>query len=943
MANSEGVAGSAPEHAGDGAGRRLMRTAQVIIVTSVMFTFISYWRTAAVVLCDLASTVYYIGGIVENAIGPAAPWFILAVMLFSYAVRSVYIESCSLFVRGGVYKVVKEAMGGFLAKLSVSALMFDYVLTGPTSGVSAGQYIMGLILQFISLASPEFYKAAHLDQQAPGQFGEVVSRWGSVVLVVVVILYFLRQNLLGIHESSDKALKIMYATTAMAVVMLVWCGVTLLVRDPSQSVPFRPDLHAKVEHEEIPREEVPEPTRSRFTPQEDPVWIADPTRSDRLRPRLDDAGEPIPRENEAVKEIATVTGLNVSMPDDPLGFLRYFKAFGFLRMVGVLGLFLAFGHSILAMSGEETLAQVYREVESPKLQNFKRAAFIVFVYSLALTAGISFLAVLIIPDEVRMKYYSANLISGLARHVVGGPVLKLMLETFVVVIGFLILSGAVNTAIIGSNGVLNRVAEDGVLPDWFLKPHPRYGTTYRLLWLVAGLQLAVVLLSMGHVQVLGEAYAFGVVWSFVFKALAMVVLRFTDKTPREFKVPLNVTVRGVELPVGLILIFLVLLTTAVLNFFTKEIATIGGITFTIVFLTIFMLSERYHEQRRVEGRHEHLEQFNQQTALEVTPASLGMDRKYRKLVAIRSTQNLFMLEKALAETDPETTGVVVMTAKVSARGDIKMGGPDLDEYDQQLMTAVVTRAERAGKQVKPLIVPTNNPLHAVMQTAKDLQAHEVIMGASNKYTADEQMEQIAFYWISLHGGTPPPLTVRILNRERDIYLDLAGGNRIPKISERKAKSIAELRAAGVGVDRVLVLHDGTPAASDLFDAVLTMLDPQVTLSLVPLAPPGSEPINGHGSVQLDEEKARKLGRDVHIQDGKDVTGQSLVRLAEEGGYDLIILPLPSELPQGKAVPLDERTSHVLHHAHCRVFLAGTPGIPQEVVDTRDSAAPPAHP
>ena len=122
----------------------MRNTARIIIVGSVAFTFISYWRTAAVVLCDLASTAYYIGGIVEQAIGPAAPWFILGVMIFSYAVRSVYIESCSLFVRGGVYRVVKEAMGGFLAKLSVSALMFDYILTGPISGVSAGQYIVGL-------------------------------------------------------------------------------------------------------------------------------------------------------------------------------------------------------------------------------------------------------------------------------------------------------------------------------------------------------------------------------------------------------------------------------------------------------------------------------------------------------------------------------------------------------------------------------------------------------------------------------------------------------------------------------------------------------------------------------------------------------------------------------------------------------------------------------
>ena len=116
----------------------------MLVVTSVMFTFISYWRTAAIVLCDLASTAFYIGGIVEAAIGKAAPWFILAVMIFSYAVRSVYIESCSMFVRGGVYRVVKEAMGGGLAKLSVSALMFDYILTGPISGVSAGQYLIGL-------------------------------------------------------------------------------------------------------------------------------------------------------------------------------------------------------------------------------------------------------------------------------------------------------------------------------------------------------------------------------------------------------------------------------------------------------------------------------------------------------------------------------------------------------------------------------------------------------------------------------------------------------------------------------------------------------------------------------------------------------------------------------------------------------------------------------
>jgi amino acid transporter/nucleotide-binding universal stress UspA family protein len=903
------------------------RAAQVIVVGSVMFTFISFWRTAAVVLCDLASTVYYIGGIVENAIGPAAPWFILAVMIFSYAVRSVYLESCSLFVRGGVYKVVKEAMGGFLAKLSVSALMFDYVLTGPTSGVSAGQYIMGLLLQYIGLLAPSYYKSAGLDQQNPGQTGELIIRWGSVVLAALVTLYFLWQNLRGIHESSDKALKIMYATTIMAVIIIAWCAVTLVVRrGPAQDVPFWPDLNAKVEHKEIPANEAEDP--SRFTPQEDTVWIRDPSRRDRLVPRTEitivDGKEvvvEVPRENEAIKEIALVTGLNVHKREDPLGFLGYFQAFGFLRAVGILGLFLAFGHSILAMSGEETLAQVYREVESPKMRNFKRAAFIVFVYSLILTAGVSFLAVLIIPDEVRMKFYSGNLISGLARHVVGPPLLKLLLESFVVVIGFLILSGAVNTAIIGSNGVLNRIAEDGVLPDWFLKPHPKYGTTYRLLWLITGMQLGVIVLSMGHVLVLGEAYAFGVVWSFVFKALSMVVLRFKDRAPREYRVPLNLRVGSVELPIGLALIFLVLLISAVCNFFTKEVATVSGIIFTLVFLTVFTLSERVHLRRKRErGPHVHLEQFTIAGSDTVSPAQLGLTMTYTKLVAIRSAHNLYMLEKALAETDPETTSVVVMTAKVLPQGESSLAD-SLDLYEQQLMTAVVERAEKAGKHVVPMIVPTNNPLNAVLQTARDLKAQEVVLGASNKYATDMQLEEIQFNWLVVNGGTAPPLSVRILGRDRDVYLDIAGGNRIPRISERKARSIAELRAAGVGVNRVLLYHDGTAQGSDLFRSVLTMLDPQVSLDLGRIG-------NETPAFHLDLERAKQLERDVQVRPLMGTLGAALLDLSREGAYDLMIVGMPDEMLEG-APKVRAQIDLLLREARCPIFVAKMPDIPRD--------------
>src|SRR4030088_3844244 len=122
---------------------------RLVVASSVMLTFISFWRAAAIVLNDLGSSAFYAGGLAEEAVGKAAPWLILGVVVFSYAVRAVYVESCSMFTRGGVYRIVKEALGGPFAKLSVSALMFDYVLTGPISGVSAGQYITGLLNQLL--------------------------------------------------------------------------------------------------------------------------------------------------------------------------------------------------------------------------------------------------------------------------------------------------------------------------------------------------------------------------------------------------------------------------------------------------------------------------------------------------------------------------------------------------------------------------------------------------------------------------------------------------------------------------------------------------------------------------------------------------------------------------------------------------------------------------
>jgi amino acid transporter len=838
-----------------------------------MFTFISFWRTAAVVLCDMSSTVFYLGAIAESAIGKAAPWFILAVLAFSYGMRAVYIESCALFTRGGVYRVVKEALGGFLAKLSVSALLFDYVLTGPISAVSAGQYIVGLALEALGrLAGVEFDPATR----------QAIKGWGSVLIAAAITLYFLRLNLLGIHESSGKALKIMLITTVLGVVMIGWSAATLAVRGPTNELPtWKPDLSKKVE---------------------------------------------IGPDGQATPKLDPVTGEQV----DPLGWLGRFPSIAeplrhpasWLSLVGFAGVVIAFGHSILAMSGEETLAQVYREVEAPKLRNFKKAALVVFLYSLLLTGSLTLLCTVLIPDRERMTVYYDNWIGGLAMHMIGPAPLLLLLNAFVVVVGFLVLSGAVNTSIVGSNGVLSRVAEDGVLPDWFLRPHPRFGTTYRLLFLIAGLQLFTIVASRGNVLLLGEAYAFGVVWSFVFKTLAMVVLRFKDRGPREFVVPLNVRFRGVEIPVGLTAVMVVVSLAAAANFFTKPVATVSGLAFTGAFLATFVLTETHHRRRR-SANHEHLEQFNQATVARVTAASLRLTRPYCKLVAIRSTENLVMLDKALDEADPLTTDVVVMTAKAMPRGGEAVVDERLGAYERRLLTAVVNRAERLGKTVTPLVAPTNNPLHAVLQTAKDLPAQEIVLGASNKFSVEEQLDQVALYWINLHGGEPRGLTVHIIGPARAVTFDLHGGARIPTAGERQAKSVAELREAGVGVRRVLAAHDGAAAGSDLFDDLLTMLAPEVTLDLAPV--PATEPgIDGAEALIRDQQRAARLGRSVAILASTRQSGPEIVRLLQQGKYDLLVMGAGTADGEG------QWRDYVRQYAPCSVFVAAAPAIPRDV-------------
>lgn len=695
-------------------------TTKVVVATTVALSFISFWRAAAVVLSDLASSAFYAGGIAEHAIGRSAPWFILGVMLFSFAVRSVYVESSSMFVRGGVYVVVRDAMGPFVARLSVSSLIFDYILTGPISVVSAGLYLAGLLVEFADRFHFHIF---------PGWFIAFAAAVRtkpdnllSAIFAMAVTVYFWWSNIKGIHESSGKALRIMQITTVMVVIFLIWCPITMLLGGTAQMPP------------------PPTPSNLTFAP-------------------------------------------------EALGWFRgtIFPQIGFIAII------IAFGHSLLSMSGFETLAQVYREIAYPKLKNLKITGDITCIYAVVCTGVITLFAGIIIPDTIRPQYVD-NLLGGLAMHLAGPQLLRLCFHVFVVIVGVLILSGAVNTSMIGANGVMNRIAEDGVLVDWFRRPHRTFGTTYRIINLVALLQIFTIALSRGDVYLLGEAYAFGVVWSFFLKSLGVLVLRY-HRHDQEYKFPINIRVGKTEIPIGLAVTTLVLFLVAIANLFSKQIATIYGVGFTAVFFVIFTISERVNA-RKLADKKAGLEEFN----LEMRPDISGEGMRARPgciLVAVRDFNRMPHLQSVLEKTNVRRHDIVVMTVLPvsTGAGEYELSDRQLfSDYEKELYTRVVSIAEKQGKHVDLLVVPGVDPFDAMVQTAAKLQASRLVTGVSPKMDSEELARHIGLAWERLPeprhpfsleiitpgrpsvyvnlGPHPPRLWPEDLDRAHDLWLRL---------------------------------------------------------------------------------------------------------------------------------------------------------------------------
>ena len=210
-------------------------------------------------------------------------------------------------------------------------------------------------------------------------------------------------------------------------------------------------------------------------------------------------------------------------------------------------------------------------------------------------ACITLFAAMIIPDAVRLQYIE-NLLGGLAMHLGGPEILRLGVPC--------LCRGCRRPDTFRRREHVDHRRERRdesrrrrrCAASGFQKPHRQFGTTYRIINLIADLQVITIVASRGETYLLGEAYAFGIVWSFFLKALSVLVLRF-QRNDQEYKTPLNIRIGRYEIPFGLAMTTGVLFFVAIANLFSKRIATISGVAFMLICSYLYDFGKLTHRSK----------------------------------------------------------------------------------------------------------------------------------------------------------------------------------------------------------------------------------------------------------------------------------------------------------------------------------------------------------
>jgi nucleotide-binding universal stress UspA family protein len=145
------------------------------------------------------------------------------------------------------------------------------------------------------------------------------------------------------------------------------------------------------------------------------------------------------------------------------------------------------------------------------------------------------------------------------------------------------------------------------------------------------------------------------------------------------------------------------------------------------------------------------------------------------LVAVRDYRHMAHLQAVLEKTNLRRHDIVVMTVRPvsTGAGEYELSDKQLfSDYEKELLSAVVTMAEKAGKTVDLIVVQGVDPFDAMVQTAAKLKASRLVTGVSATMDSDELARRIGMAWERLPEPRHP-FSLEIITPDRpSVYVNL---------------------------------------------------------------------------------------------------------------------------------------------------------------------------
>ena len=206
--------------------------------------------------------------------------------------------------------------------------------------------------------------------------------------------------------------------------------------------------------------------------------------------------------------------------------------------------------AMVAYTGIESIAQLSAETKAP-VRTMPRAIILTMGVLIFMYFGLTYVGFSLMSPFEFGHTYEQQPVAGIAAHLPWGSAI---IMPWVGILAAVTLFVAANAGLIGASRLSFNMGENYQLPRFLYRLHPRFRTPYTALAFFAILASIVVALSRGRMSFLADLYNFGAQIAFFSTQMSLIMLRIKQPNlKRPFKVPLNIKIKGKEIPIPAVL------------------------------------------------------------------------------------------------------------------------------------------------------------------------------------------------------------------------------------------------------------------------------------------------------------------------------------------------------------------------------------------------------